>query len=243
MQLNAQSELSTFVPSNVVLGHGNESGTSFNPLPATYAPFGFGGIVTANNVTTFSPFIIANDVALGVTLTNFTAQLTNKNTVMLQWQTENEKDNNGFEIQRSADAKNWEKIGFVKGKGQSSIAFDYSFEDKGPLSILTYYRLKQVDFDGKETFSKVVNVYSSKKGDKFNVFPNPINSKTATLNVDEDMVEGVLIVTNSIGAVVKKQTINSKTLTLDLSPLTNGLYIFEVQKGVNRYFEKVIIGE
>jgi Secretion system C-terminal sorting domain len=239
----------TFVPGSVVLGHGN--GATYDVLPATFSA---GTFTSTGAVTTFSPFIIANDIALGVSLKSFTAQLTNKNTVMLNWQTENEKDNSGFEIQRSADAKTWSKIGFVKGKGQSSIAFDYTFEDKGPLSpaglrdvaalhILTYYRLKQVDFDGKESFSKVENVYSSKKGDKFSVFPNPLNSKTATISMDEDMLEGVLIVTNSIGSIVKKENINSKTMTLDLSNLNNGLYIFEVQKAQNRSFQKVLIVE
>jgi Secretion system C-terminal sorting domain len=243
MILNSEVDGRSFIPANVVLGHGNPNGT-FNALPATFVvDASFNGTLTANNVTTFSPFIIANDVALGVTLTNFSAQLTNKNTMMLNWQTENEKDNSGFEIQRSADAKNWSNIGFVKGKGQSSVAFDYTFEDKGPLSILTYYRLKQVDFDGKATYSKVINVLAKKNNNQFSVFPNPAKGKTTTLELNEDLVDGTLTVTNAIGSIVKKQTINSKTLTLDLSTLTNGLYIFEIQKGVNRYFEKVIIGE
>jgi Secretion system C-terminal sorting domain/Pregnancy-associated plasma protein-A len=232
-----------FVPSStVVLGHGNPDGT-FNPLPATYVPDAFGGTLTASGVTTFSPFIIANDVALGVTLTNFNGHLTNKNTVLLNWQTENEKDNSGFEIQRSSDAKDWSNIGFVKGKGQSSVAFDYTFEDKGPLSILTYYRLKQVDFDGKATYSKVINVLAKKNNSQFTIFPNPTKGKTTTLELNEDMVDGTLTVTNAIGSIVKKQTINSKTLTLDLSTLTNGVYIFDIQKGANRYFEKVMVAE
>jgi Secretion system C-terminal sorting domain len=226
----------TFTPGSVVLGHGN--GTSFDVIPATNNAGKFSSV---GAVSAFSPFIVANDVALGVTLTSFSAQLTNKNTVMLNWQTENEKDNSGFEIQRSADAKTWSKIGFVKGKGQSSVAFDYSFEDKGPLSILTYYRLKQVDFDGKESYSKVVNVTLNKKGDKFSVFPNPVSSKSATISLDDDMLDGVLIITNSIGAVVKKEKINSKTFNLDLGNLSNGLYIFEVQKDQNRTFQKVLI--
>jgi Secretion system C-terminal sorting domain len=254
MTIRPQDEGSFFVPGTVVLGHGNPNGT-FNALPAVYVPDPpFGGILTANNVTTFSPFIIANDVALGVTLTNFTAHLTNKNTVLLNWQTENEKDNSGFEIQRSSDAEDWSNIGFVKGKGQSSVAFDYTFEDKGPLSpaglrdvtalhILTYYRLKQVDFDGKATYSKVINVLAKKNNNQFIVFPNPTKGKTTTLELNEDLVDGTLTVTNAVGSIVKKQTVNSKTLTLDLSTLTNGVYIFDIQKGANRYFEKVMVAE
>jgi hypothetical protein len=231
----------SFVPSNVVLWHGNPNG-SFNALPATYVQTPYLGTLTANNVTTFSPFIIANYVALGVTLTNFNGQLTNKNTVLLNWQTENEKDNSGFEIQRSADAKDWSNIGFVKGKGQSSVAFDYTFEDKSPFN-LTYYRLKQVDFDGKATYSKVINVLAKKNSSQFTIFPNPTKGKTTTLELNEDMVDGTLTVTNAIGSIVKKQTINSKTLTVDLGTLTNGVYIFDIQKGASRYFEKVMVAE
>jgi Secretion system C-terminal sorting domain len=226
-----------FVSGSVVLGHGN--GMGYDAIPATYTA---GTFASNGPVSAFSPFITANDVALGVTLTSFDAQLTVNNTVMLNWQTENEKDNSGFEIQRSVDAKDWQKIGFVKGKGQSSVAFDYSFEDKGPLSI-NYYRLRQIDLDGKVAYSKVINVLAQKNKVGFSVFPNPIKSKTATLDLNEDLMDGTLIITNAIGSIVKKQTISSKITTLDFSTLTNGLYIFEIQKGTNRYFEKVMIGE
>ena len=161
----------------------------------------------------------------------------------LNWQTASEKNNKGFEIERSVDAKTWENIGAIKGHGESNIIVDYTFEDKRPLSILTYYRLKQVDFDGKASYSKVVNVDFNKKKGEFSIFPNPMNSKTATINVDEDLLDGVLIVINSIGLMVKKENINSKILTLDLSDLSNGMYVFMVQKAQNKSFRKVIIAD
>jgi hypothetical protein len=108
---------------------------------------------------------------------------------------------------------------------------------------LTYYRLKQVDFDGKATYSKIINVLAKKNNSQFTIFPNPTKGKTTTLELNEDMVDGTLTVTNAIGSIVKKQTINSKTLTLDLSTLTNGVYIFDIQKGANHYFEKVMVAE
>jgi Secretion system C-terminal sorting domain len=226
-----------FVPGSVVLGHGN--GVTYDPIPATYSA---GTFASTGPVTAFSPFITANDVALGVSLTSFDAQLTANNSVMLNWQTESEKDNSGFEIQRSVDAKDWQKIGFVKGKGQTNVGFDYNFEDKAPLSI-NYYRLKQIDFDGASSYSNIVNVLAKKSAGVFSIFPNPTKGKTATININEDLLDGTLTVINSIGSVVKRVNINSQNLNLDLSYLVNGLYIFEVQKGSNSSFQKVLLTE
>jgi Secretion system C-terminal sorting domain len=197
------------------------------------------GVVATSGVTTVFQTVCSAS-SLPVELVFFKAKWVN-NVVKLTWQTASESNNKGFEIERSVDTKTWENIGGVKGKGNSNVLVDYSFEDKGPLSILTYYRLKQVDFDGKESYSKVVNVTLNKKGDKFSVFPNPVNSKSATISLDDDMLDGVLIITNSIGSIVKKEKINSKTFNLDLNNLSNGLYIFEVQKDQNRTFQKVLI--
>jgi Secretion system C-terminal sorting domain len=236
MTLNPKDldQVSMFVPAIVVLGHGNPNGT-FNALPATYVSDAFGGTLTANNVTTFSPFIIANDVALGVTLTNFTAHLTNKNTALLNWQTENEKDNSGFEIQRSTDAKDWSNIGFVKGKGQSSVAFDYTFEDKGPLSILTYYRLKQADFDGKESYSKVVNIYPNKKNKAFSVYPNPTTSNKINVELTSDRddridFEVVDIVGKTVHTMSQNVTNGLNTIAFDNLAVTKGIYFIRAKQ-------------
>jgi hypothetical protein len=228
---------------NEITGTGSNGASEFSfDVPVTSLTIEPKTGVTATSGVTTAFLTVCSASSLPIELTFFKAKLVN-NIVKLTWQTASEENNKGFEIERSVDVKTWENIGGVKGKGNSNVLVDYTFEDKGPLSILTYYRLKQVDFDGKESFSKVEAVYLSKKNDKFSVFPNPLNSKTATINVDEDMLEGVLIVTNSMGAVVKKEKINSKTFNLDLDNLSNGFYIFEVQKDQNRSFQKVLIAE
>jgi trimeric autotransporter adhesin len=180
--------------------------------------------------------------SLPVELTFFKAKTSNS-IVKLYWQTASEKNNKGFEIERSVDAKTWENIGGVKGQGTSNVIIDYSFEDKHPLSILTYYRIKQVDFDGKESYSNIESVAPNKKKLSFEVYPNPITNKEATITLDEDLLEGTLTVINSIGLVVKKEIINNKNPTLDLHDLTKGIYIFNIQKGSNFLSKKIIIAE
>jgi Secretion system C-terminal sorting domain len=227
----------TFAPSVVVLGHGN--GTTYDAIAATYS---LGTITSSVPVTTFSPFIIANDVALGVDLKSLNATKTSDNKVQLAWQTASEKNNSGFEIQRSGDGKAWAKIGFMKGMGTTSVEQNYSFMDVAPLST-NYYRLRQLDFDGKETYSNVVNVAIGKVGNVIKVYPNPIQQKTAIVELNDAWENIEIKVYNAFGAVVKQQKANSNTVTLDLNALAKGIYFIEAAKDNVRFVERVVIAE
>jgi hypothetical protein len=200
------------------------------------------GVTTNGDVNISFQKICISNTPTPVELTFFKAKASN-NKVKLNWQTATEKNNKGFEIERSVDAKTWENIGGVKGQGESNVIINYSFEDKYPLSILTYYRLKQVDFDGKESYSNIESVSPNKKNISFEIYPNPVNNKEATIILDEDLLEGTLTVFNSIGSIVKKEKILSKNPTIDLHNLTKGIYIFNIQKGGNFLSKKIIIAE
>ena len=69
---------------------------------------------------------------------------------LLTWQTASELNNAGFEVERSADAKQWEVLGFVNGHGTTMEANDYKYLDAQPMRGMNYYRLSQTDFDGNE---------------------------------------------------------------------------------------------
>lgn len=75
---------------------------------------------------------------------------------LLVWQTIKEKDNEGFEIERSQDGIAWNSIGFVAGNGNTVETHDYEFLDDKPLKGINYYRLKQVSSDGKYEYSRIV---------------------------------------------------------------------------------------
>jgi hypothetical protein len=93
---------------------------------------------------------------LPVELSTFNAHLMNNN-VFLSWSTESEQENAGFEIQRSFDGDNFERIAFVNGAGDSNEKIWYSFEDQGvritALDKFVYYRLKQIDYDQSFSYS------------------------------------------------------------------------------------------
>jgi hypothetical protein len=96
-----------------------------------------------------------NDAPLPVSLTNFTAKANKQGTVNLAWSTSSEQNNSHFEVTRSADGKTFSKIGQVTGANNSSTVKSYSYVDGNPVAGVNYYQLKQVDFDGNSSLSKV----------------------------------------------------------------------------------------
>lgn len=108
--------------------------------------------------------------------------------VKLSWVTASEKNNRGFEVERKVFSQQssggkieFEKIGFVEGKGTSSAKSFYSFFDGGKINAKAVYRLKQIDFDGNFTYSQEIEVEVNSTPQEFKLFqnyPNPFNPTT-----------------------------------------------------------------
>jgi hypothetical protein len=117
-------------------------------------------------------------INLPIELLNFTADVVDKS-VLLQWQTASETNNELFEIERSTDGLNFKKINSLPSKsvgGNSLQKLSYSMVDLQPESGINYYRLKQVDFNGSFKYHKIVSVSLNKSNEvAFNIFPNPNN--------------------------------------------------------------------
>jgi hypothetical protein len=117
-----------------------------------------------------------------VELTSFAANVVDGK-VKLEWQTASELNNSGFEVERcalSAERQAWEKIGFVNGNGTTTEINNYSFVDNELLTQKTFYRLKQIDFDGTFSYSDEVEV-DVNAPIKFSLeqnYPNPFNPST-----------------------------------------------------------------
>ncbi|MEJ7646070.1 MAG: PA14 domain-containing protein [Chryseolinea sp.] len=94
---------------------------------------------------------------------------------VLDWKTASEKNNNGFRVERSMDGMTFDSLGFVDGYGTSQVARAYTFVDGAPAWGWNYYRLKQIDYDGKYEYSKVIPVFSDAVV-KVGVYPNPAGS-------------------------------------------------------------------
>ncbi|MFZ4621819.1 MAG: T9SS type A sorting domain-containing protein, partial [Bacteroidota bacterium] len=136
-------------------------------------------MTTNSTVSSFSPFIVGNDGALPVEIAAFTASAKGKN-VELKWNTATEINNHGFEIERSVNGT-WNKIGFVEGAGTSNSVKNYGFVDAVPVSGKYSYRLKQIDNDGRFTYSSQVEATVAAEANDYTVsqnYPNPFNPST-----------------------------------------------------------------
>ena len=134
--------------------------------------------IASDHLPVYATFDFVDNLA-PVELTSFTGNIKD-GVAALRWSTATEVNNYGFEIQRSNDRSLWNKIGFVQGNGNSNSPKDYSFRDKFLLNGVSYYRLKQIDVDGKYEYSPVIvlnNKFSSNPNLSQN-YPNPFNPAT-----------------------------------------------------------------
>jgi hypothetical protein len=166
--------------------------------------------------------------ALPVEMMRFTA--VNKNeTVVLDWSTASEKNNNKFVIERSSDGINWVSIGEVMGAGNTNSATDYTFTDVDPLNGTSYYRLRQIDADGQSSLSKILSVFTSNP--LISVSPNPFD-------------DVLTIVTTSKGEVnVAIHDIQGRLLYEISKEVSDGLLTIYPELASGAYIVKVSVGE
>ena len=177
-------------------------------------------------------------IVLPIELTSFTANTEGSKT-NLTWATASEINNQGFDIERSYDGVNFTAIGNVKGIGKAA---NYNFVDANPYDGINYYRLKQMDFDGKETRSKVISVQSKGNGtSKIKIFPSHTEGVVLITNYElgirndaSDM--NMVSVYNHVGQLVLT---NKGVNRLDLSALPSGMYLVQVKAGGETVTEKV----
>ena len=173
-----------------------------------------------------------------VELMNFTAIGKNAN-VTLNWQTAMEINNNYFEIQRSADSRTFNAIGRVNGNGNSKEILNYSFDDNNPLEGISYYRLKQVDYNGRYTYSGTLPV--SLASGLVTIYPNP-----ATNNIIVKSQEELLSITliDVTGRTIFMQNVEGGEAMQQIAlPLTiqKGLYLISVQTKTQTVVQKLIL--
>lgn len=122
--------------------------------------------------------------ALPIELLSFTAKLV-KDKVQLNWSTASETNNDFFTVEKSLDGTSFEKVAVVDGAGFSYITKNYSINDYRPYTGVSYYRLKQTDFNGNFSYSTTVPVKYYHTVDESNiiVYPNPSNG-TFNLKID-----------------------------------------------------------
>ncbi|MFY7883885.1 MAG: T9SS type A sorting domain-containing protein [Dolichospermum sp.] len=185
-------------------------------------------------------FEFIGTVLVPVDLANFSGYK-NGNVNTLNWTTLTEVNNKGFELQRSANGRDFSTLGYIASKaesGTSSKPLKYVFNDNLPFDGNNYYRLKQIDNDGRSSVSNVVTI--NNKSDKFqiaNLFPNPvINKLNLVVNATKDEKLSIII-TDIIGKLLFNEKYDIKkgtnTLNINTEKLVKGIYTVQIVSALN----------
>ncbi len=172
-----------------------------------------------------------------VELTSFTAIAKDDN-VLLNWITSTETNNMGFDVERRSTKSNsgWQKLGFINGKGTTTENSSYSFVDKNPAEGKSYYRLRQIDFDGSskiynsvEVDFETVNEYSLSQN-----YPNPFNPSTEINYTLAKSGNVTLTIYNLLGSEVATlvngfMEAGKHSVKFDANDITSGIYFYTIK--------------
>ncbi|MCC6720606.1 MAG: T9SS type A sorting domain-containing protein [Bacteroidia bacterium] len=177
---------------------------------------------------------------LPVKLISFNAKY-DKETVNLDWATASEINNSHFEVQRSNNKTDWTVVGTVKGNGNSSEIIKYNYSDKvGKMAGEIYYRLKQIDFDGKSELSNIrVVSLNNTKVNVGKVYPNPANDIIkVNINTDGDYTIRLVDIN---GKEMLKQEGSSSIETLNIADIPAGIYFVKIENDLINESHRIII--
>lgn len=183
---------------------------------------------------------------LPVSILNFKGAVVN-NQPVLSWSTATEFNDKGFAIERSKDGKIFTQIGFVNGAGSTTQRKDYSYTDasSGDIGVATcYYRLKQIDLDGKTSYSNVIPL-SLKNALDWKIYPNPVKDKiTIALNLTTDTKVNVQVISKDGRLLLNtdKGTLpqGEQEINLNMQNIASGSYFVRVTAGDKYYMQTIV---
>lgn len=183
---------------------------------------------TSNATQVNSTFTNICNVILPVELSSFNAE-EKDNAVHLNWSTASENNNSHFEVERSSDGFNFEKINEIKGKGNSQEKSLYTLIDQVPVIGTNYYRLKQIDMDGSFEYSQIRAVIIEDYKVSF-FFPNPTSGDIYFKNLE---AKSNVIIQNVLGEIVLSELIDESN-KISTSELANGTYMIRYGNKVQK---------
>lgn len=149
----------------------------------------------------------------------------------LKWSTASEKENDHFNVLRSYDGIDFEKIGELEGAGTTLHTSNYDFNDGEIRSGICYYQLQQVDMNGVSTKSEVIAIDRNKtQEDRMRVFPNPTEN-VVYVELPEQLEEGFLQLTDTRGEILQEIRLreqSGKQIVMELDQVNSGLYLIRL---------------
>lgn len=169
---------------------------------------------------------------------SFNGKIERESTI-LEWSTAKERDSHFFIVQRSENSSKWVNLGKVMAQGNADQISNYKFIDESPLAGSNYYRLHQMDLDGKGDFSKVIRVNFNPKW-SIRTYPNPFKNE---IIIDIKDLNGVVVTLMDMnGAIIQmideEQSLNRIRLKTD--HLLKGIYFLRIQSESQSIVNKLV---
>lgn len=198
-QVNPQSGTFSNISNSTLYNGATTNTLTIKSTPASLNNYQYRTLVTngACTVTSLSS-TVSMSASLPVEWLGFSAKEQNR-VVTLEWSTSAEVNSKEFFVQHSVDGIKYKDVGVVHAAGNSAVKVDYKFDHRNPSVGNNYYRIRQVDRDGKSINSKVVSVSIKTDAKIFTVLTNPVSAGTLNVQVH---IPATLALYSSAGAVV-----------------------------------------
>lgn len=195
----------------------------------------------ANTNYLTSSFATGGSTTLPVKWLEFKSETIDNLQIKLKWTTTNESNNSHFEIQRSINKNLWENLGTVKGTNRTNEISQYYYVDTtANVYQQCFYRIKQIDLDGKFDYSTilVVKVKNNLPKKSFNVHPNP-NSGIFNLIFEDNSFKTISLI-NSLGNIIYEAQCDKSDVLININEIPNGVYFVRMQTNDYVVYSKII---
>lgn len=168
-----------------------------------------------------------NLTVLPVVFNGFFVTRSNNN-IVLNWSTAQESNSSNYEVQRSFDGTNWSTIAIMMGAGNSTTVQQYNFTDKNMTAAVAYYRIKQVDIDGRYEYSTVKSIRASEAAASTRIYAA---GNTVNIEFNKEVKNPITVrIVNMNGQVVGQRTYQQAAyrITMNMNNSVSGAYIVQL---------------
>ncbi|MCH2226091.1 MAG: T9SS type A sorting domain-containing protein, partial [Crocinitomicaceae bacterium] len=221
--------------------NGDGTGFSFSYNNPIITITGISGIQIPNNSTKYMTIAsVSNSTPLPIQLISLQA-VSDGEKVILSWATASEVENKSFNIERSRNGTEWQEIAKIDCTGNSSSIVSYEISDENPFLGISYYRLKQYDFNNHFEYSQSVSVnFKQSETGYSEIFPNPAISHVTLLGSPNELVNTNIyhILGKNVTPLTKQTAINENQLIIDISKLTKGVYCIQTKTTTYKFYKQ-----
>jgi len=178
---------------------------------------------------------------LPISLIDFTGTSLKNGDNKISWTTSSEINNDYFTLERSLDGTEWAEVTKITGAGNSNQTLNYSTVDENPYPEITYYRLKQTDFNGEFEYSEITSVNNENLETlALKTYPNPAKNQTTLIGCLNEFEDLRIYNTQEqdVTKLIPQSMKNSEQLILDLSKLSKGFYYIKTKNNTTKLFKK-----